>query len=318
MGLLTELIFNSVDTSSRGSSNYISVSSFFPCPYKMYLTYTNQDIQQNTPRQILNMNDGHDQEDQAVRRLKAAGIEVKNQQKTVVVGRSNIKGHIDGTIEIGKEEILWEHKAMADERFREFKATRLLTFPGYMAQVQTYMGGLGLKKCFFQVKNKNNNDIEDAEIPFNVNYFNEVVAWVDSIKLQNWVPEPLKSANCVYCGINCFGRIIDFSKINTLSEEEVAKKWRDGKMYQLIGETLEQEARAYLIGVFDKTGERVEKGKIGDSSTLIVDELKVTKQISNRTEINKSAILRLYGQEGFSQVINTKEVVSYVIRDLRR
>lgn len=288
----------------------LSCSTLFPCPYGMYLIQTGRAPEEHlTGRQILQLEDGVDQEEQSVQRLKEIlGIVVKNRQAGVSVGKSKIPGKIDGEVTLDITRI-WEHKAWGNSRYDWFLTNGIGAFPGEKAQVNAYMLGRGLDECIFFVKRKENNDYYDPIVKLDKDYILPIIEWADKIRLDGWIPEPKLSEYCAYCGIKCFGEVIDFSWIKEAKASEMADKWRKGDKYVKVGDMLKEEARTYFVGSRDGTV----KGIMGDEKLLVVEGLKIQRIIQHRFDVSKERVLEEFGVEGLWKVGEENDVTSYRI-----
>ncbi len=322
--MLSELMFASVSTERKPRSDRapgISMSGFYPCAYRMYLAHTEKLYKDDTltPQMVYNMDDGRTHEAQVVERLKQASIIVWGREfpdNLVYVGQSRTSGRPDGFITLNKEDYLWEFKAMNTNRFLDFSRFGLKVFPNYKAQVQGYMLGKGLKKCIFQAKHKDSNDYCDFIEYLDEPYITQIVDWVDRIKIEGWVPTPVKAKECLHCGVDCFGKPVDMSWIKKADAHEQVEKWKDGYKYSKVGELMMEEAKAFFCGVKDKQGNLVQKGLIGDGEVLLVEDLKIQKSTQHRWGINKELILKEIGQDGLLRVSEEKIIESYRIREV--
>jgi hypothetical protein len=284
----------------------------------MYLVHTGDYNRQRgnpTAQEILNMDDGWDQEEQSVRRLAAAGIRVEDRQFTVSLGKSRIPGHGDGTVTYGETKYVWEHKAY------DANAMALMTLeregfdalPNQKSQINGYMLGLGLDKGIFFVKVKNTNDYVDVVVKRDDAFIGEIVGNCDRIKLGGWVPEPKKCDWCSNCGVDCFGTWVDFGKIRTSSEEEVAQRWLEGDKLVKIGELMKDEARAFFVGD-EKTGI---EGIIGDADALVVPDVLEIKRIRvRRFDVKKELVLERFGPEALALVGEETNSTQYRFKSL--
>lgn len=316
--MLSELILAAVPSGDRPGGPYLSCSGLFPCQYQMHLSHIGKRWQENTAVDLLNMADGWDQEEQAVKRLGRAGIKVLCRGKEegyLEVGRSKITGHIDGEIDFGGTRYLWEHKAMGSDRFWLLKTKGIEAFPGYKCQAHAYMKGRKLKKCIFQAKNKESNEPYDIVFELDEDFINPIIEWADQIRLKEIEPKPLKSDACKFCGVNCFGIILDFSMIKAASAKEVAEKWRQGKALQFVGKAMEEEAKAVLVGVQSDTGEWIEKGLVGGADVLLVEGLKILKIVSHPTKLDKGKLLALLGPDKYYSAVSEGHNEYYKITD---
>jgi len=320
--MLTELLKAAVEARGRipqpDRQPGLSCSALFPCPYKLYLVHTGKIWKEPlTAQELLNMEDGWDQEEQSVRRLRdELGVVVKDRQERVTVGRSVIPGKIDGKVELDSK-YLWEHKAWGDSSFDWFVANGIEAFPGEKAQVNAYLLGTGLDKCIFYVKRKENNDYHDIVVCRDEAYILPILGWADKIRLDGWVPEPELTGICARCRVGCFGTVLDLSWIKEAKAPEVADKWRQGKQLSDVGTFMMDEARTVLTGQV-KVGDKWLKkapGLIGDESLLLVEGLKVQKITQHRFEVRKEDVFRVFGIDGLMNVGHEKDVVQYKITE---
>jgi len=286
----------------------------------MYLVHTgkiwNEDL---TAQELLNLEDGWDQEEQSVKRLKEKlGVTIINRQKVVSVGLSAIPGKIDGMAPLNKE-YLWEHKAWASDRFDWFVARGMEAYPGEKCQANAYMLGTGLDECIFWVKKKENNDYHDIVLSLDKDYILPVIEWADKIRLEGWVPEPKLCDYCSYCGVRCFGAVIDFSWIKDANASEMVEKWKTGDKYVKVGEMLMQEARTYFTDQVLEKGRQVKRfpGLIGDEIVLLVEDLKVQRIIQNRFDVDKGLVIKYFGPEGLIKVGRENKVTQYRIQEVK-
>ena len=318
--MLSELIFASAGTKREEKSDRvpgISMSSLFPCAYRMYKVHLGEVWDEELePQQVLNMEDGWDQEEQAIKRLERAGVKVKNRQIRVTVGKSDIPGRPDGTVNLKGEDFLWEFKAMNSDRFTQFTRWGLDAFPNYRAQSNGYLLGLGLEKVCQQAKNKDNNDYYDTVERLDLGFILPIIEWCDKIRLEGWVPEPVKSKWCSYCGLDCFGKALDLSWMDTVDELKMAQQWLTGKKHKDVGEMMMEEARSFFIGIKDKYGNWVKKGLIGDKDLLTASGIEIKKITQHRLDVSKQKILEEFGAEALLRVSEESEVIQYRIREV--
>lgn len=288
----------------------LSCSSLFPCPTYLYKAQKEQVwTEEPDPQQILNMEDGWDQEEQTVRRLKERKVEVicrDPKSRRVVIGKSNIPGSFDGVVILNKTKYLWEHKAMSIRNFELLRTFGLEAFPNYKAQVQGYMLGANLSSCIFMAKEKDSNNYFDLIEKFNPDFIFPIVDWADRIRLEEWVPIPEENKYCKDCKIGCFRTSIqiDFSSITPSMNEEMENQWRKGKALKQMGESLEATARDFFIS------------SMGESRFLTTGTLEVVRQDSKRIEINKKKLLDLVGPDIIVQVMEEKPITSYRFKDI--
>jgi hypothetical protein len=289
----------------------ISMSSLFPCPYRLYKVhigqYWGEDI---TPQQYYNMADGWDQEEQSVKRLAKAGVKVIDRQKKVKVGRSGVPGTMDGAVVVNGIRYVWEHKAYDDksESLWEMRTLGFDGMPSQKAQTNGYMLGDGSEHACFFVKVKNNNTYEDRRIGIDLSFIKQIVSWCDSIRLDNWVPVPQRRKWCSQCNVGCFDPVLDFSKLGVAHAPEMAERWLQGDKLEKVGEMMKKEARAFFVG-----SEKDEiEGIIGDRDSLIVDDLiEIKKIVSRRFDVSKQKVLEVFGPDGLIKVGENKEITQY-------
>ena len=323
--MLSELMLAGVTTDrpafKPGSTSGLYVSGLHPCAYRMYKMHKGEVYaQKEEPQSILNMEDGHFQETQAMERLKNyAKIEVKDNQRRVTIGKAETSGRIDGTFTFSSKEYLWEFKAMNENRYRRFTASGLDTFLDYRSQYNGYLLGLGLEECVFQAKHKDSNSYHDITVKLDRPFIEEIVKLVDRIKLESWVPEPDLCSYCAYCGLGCFGEVLDLSRFGVdIDEEDLTDKWQKAKQYLAVGQMLEDEVRHHLVGVKDKFGTFIQKGLIGDKDSLLIGGLQVKKVMIHRIQPSKNLIMQMFGPEVLMKVSEESDTATYRISERRR
>ncbi len=292
----------------------LSISSLFPCPYRLRLVHENRYWSEEiTPQQFYNMDDGWYQEEQSVQRLAKAGVKIIDRQKKVFIGKSRVPGTMDGACILDGIRRVWEHKAY-DEDSEDLQ--RLLFWgidkmPGQKAQINGYMLGDGSDEGIFFVKVKNNNTYVDRLVKLDRPFIEEIVEWCDKIRLEGWKPEPKECKWCSMCGVGCFGDIIDYSWIQSADSAEMVEKWKKGKQFIEIGKMLQEEADAVFLGVKNAEGKTVIPGLIGDKDLLILPGLEIKKVIAHRFDIDKQKVLEKFGPEGLMAVGYEREVIQY-------
>ncbi len=292
----------------------ISMSSLFPCPYRLRLVHDGKYWGDSlTPQQHYNMADGNDQEEQSVKRLAAAGITIENRQKEVVVGRSKVPGAYDGDFELNGKRYLWEHKAYDQntDAMWFLKQWGMAKLPEQRAQTNGYMLGGGLERADFFVKVKNNNTYID--IPYSIDrpFIDEIVEWCDRIRLDDWKPKPEECKWCTLCRVGCFDHLVDLSWIATADETKMVEKWKQGTQFIGIGKMLQEEADAVFIGIRDKEGKITQPGLIGDKELLVLPGLEIKKSTSHPFKLSKALVLQEFGPEGLIKVGTSNPVVQY-------
>ena len=316
--MLSEVLLagDSKNKSSQVGVAGISLSLVFPCPYSIYKTYHGLDRSEPTPQEQWLMDDGKWQEEQTVMKLKSKGIIVNDRQQEVKVGEAKVLGHIDGTVTLNTKTRLFEHKAMSWERFQLVKQKRLEAFPGYKAQVNLYMLGVGLDECNFFCKHKDSCEPHDFIEPLDKMWTLQIVGWLDSVILEGWTPEPTMCQYCSYCGLNCFGRLLDFSGIAASSAPEMAEAWKKGKALHDLGEGVMEESREFFVGKKDKYGNVVSEGIMDGKDILFVEGLEIKKVIQHRFDISKARIIEEFGPEALLRVGEENDIVTYRFREV--
>ena len=318
--MLSEILFASVPLKREPRGDRVpglSISQLFPCPYRLYKTNTGEVwAEEMDPRQILNAEDGWNQEQQSVERLAKAGIKIEERQKFTSIGKSGVPGHIDGTFILNGKKRLWEHKAWGNENFSLLTARGLEVFPGAKAQINGYMLGMGLDECSFFVKRKENNDYFDPLVHIDEEFILQIVEWCDRIRLERWEPKPELTKWCSYCGLGCFGPVIDFSWIKDAKADEMVEKWKKGKAFRDMGDMLIDEARTYFVGKKDKYDNILVEGIIGDRDLLMVSDLEIKRIIQHRADVDRQKVLQELGPDGLMRVLVEKRVVAYRIREV--
>jgi len=317
--MLSEVLMAAAPTqrdTKAGKASGLSISQLFPCPYRLYKVHVGEYWDKEiTPQQYYNMSDGWDQEEQSIKRLAKAGIKIIDRQKKVRIGKSEVPGSIDGAFILNGKRRIWEHKAYSSDSDALW-TLRLLGFdhlPNQKAQIQGYMLGDGSSEGVFFVKVKDNNSYYDLLVQLDRPFIEEIIEWCDKIRLEGWKPEPKKCKWCAHCGLDCFGKTLDFSWMKDATAREMAEKWIEGDKYEKVGSMLKAEARAYFVG--DRKAEV--EGIIGDRELLVVEDLlEVKKIVQHRFDISKRKVLEEFGPEGLLKVGEEKDIVQYRFRGL--
>lgn len=319
--MLSEILFAAVGTEREEKPDRIpgiSCSALFPCPYRLYKVHIGETWREElTPRDILNMEDGWDQEEQTVRRLwEKAKIEILSrtpEKRRVRIGESKIPGSCDGTVFLNGKEYLWEHKAMNENSFWAFLKWGLQARPDVKAQVNGYMLGKKLDEAIIMAKYKDGNDYSDIVEPLDKKFIIPIIEWADKIRIEGWVPEPKLCEYCAHCGLRCFGEVLDFSWIIEAKAPEMAEKWRQGDKLVKVGDMLKDEARTYFVGKKDKDGDMLAEGIIGDKDVLLCEGLKIQRIIQHRWDISRKSIIDEFGTDGFFKVARQNDITTYRI-----
>lgn len=303
----------------RPGRSGLSISSLFPCAYRLRRVHDGTaQTREITAREFYNMDDGWWQEEQSVRRLANAGVQIVERQSNVHIGKSRIPGSYDGAFTLKSTRYLWEHKAYDSQAqaiafLQSFGMDKL---PQQKAQSNGYMLGGGFELSDFFVKVKNNNDYIDVVHKIDRPFIEEIVEWCDRIRLENWKPEPVKCKWCGLCGLDCFEEEPDFSWIAYADEQEMVEQWKKGKQYVDVGEEMMKEADAVFVGVKNKQGKIVVPGLIGNKDILIMPGLQITKSQYTRFDIDKALVLKHYGPEGLALTAVEKPIVRYTHKEV--
>ena len=150
---------------------------------------------------------GDYEEEIVTRDLVAAGMEVHSDQHEVTGCHGHVKGHIDGFVDnvpgAEKTTHLLEVKTMNDKRFKEYQKKGLeATNPGYYAQIQSYMGKTGKKRCLFVVTNKNDEQRDYQRLNFDKDKFDELESRGTHILMCDEPPDKIGGKTwheCKFC-----------------------------------------------------------------------------------------------------------------------
>ncbi len=100
--------------------------------------------------------------------LLDAGVRVERLPTTWISERvPSFRGHVDALVFIGEDREIVEIKTAKDASFKVFvnKGTKIWN-PQYYAQVQSYMGLMGIRNTYVLVFNKDGSDLSDELIEF--------------------------------------------------------------------------------------------------------------------------------------------------------
>lgn len=110
--------------------------------------------------------------------LEESGIEVlRTWPDLVAEGISYFRGHIDSVwMKKGKPFAILEIKTAKDASYMKFVKNGLKIWnPQYYAQVQTYMGMSDIHQTYIVVLNKDNSEISDELIMFDVDFYQKLL-----------------------------------------------------------------------------------------------------------------------------------------------
>lgn len=124
------------------------------------------------------------------------------------------KGHVDGVLLDGPEvpglayPALWEHKGVGNQTYSKVKREGLAkASPGYYAQVQIYMGYLGLEQTVFTVTAAEDGEQQHLLIPFDLDkaqyYSDRAVRVVKALTAGELLPKAYRDPSHWICATRC-------------------------------------------------------------------------------------------------------------------
>jgi CRISPR/Cas system-associated exonuclease Cas4 (RecB family) len=268
------------------------------------------------------MKNGKWQELECLEDIRKAGFTLRGtggNQLLVNVGRAEVPGRPDGIITVEGKECLLEIKAMSLSGYTDLKQKGLqVAHPGYYTQVQLYMASDQLnpkvERGWLYAKHKDSCRPYDVEVPKDLNYSRPIIEATDEIVLGNQeVNRPTEPIDyCVPCRHRLFcwkdQLVLDTTGTKIVMDnpqmKEIVEKWHDAKFHLNLGKMLEEEARA----VFEQ--------QLGESDRLLVEDLKVSRIISNRSSISTSKFIEVFGAERLPEVLESKEVRSMRVTEV--
>lgn len=167
-------------------------------------------------KRIFNL--GHRLEDQVVRDLKAAGLQVMEKdpmtgkQWTYEAFEGHAIGHADGIIEDENQEVVGcEIKSMNQNSFDKFVSDGVaVSHPSYNAQMQMMMGISGIERFFFIAYCKNNSRYHAEIVEYNEFYWLAQKVRIERIMKDENIgrvsvdPESFSCSGCFKRGV-CWG-----------------------------------------------------------------------------------------------------------------
>jgi hypothetical protein len=126
--------------------------------------------------------DGHNAESQLKKELAKIGVIVTGDQTKLISETGHLQGHTDGTGEFIDDsfkfiegKFLIEYKTHNQKSFDELKKLCVKkSKPVHYGQCVSYMKHLGVQKCLYVAKNKNNSEIYLEVIDFDEEYFDDL------------------------------------------------------------------------------------------------------------------------------------------------
>lgn len=152
---------------------------------------------------------GHKEEDRFIAALRGIGVDVADQQKQVFY-KGKVFGHIDGIgtgfPEAPKTPHLLEFKTMNDKNFKLLKKGLPKK---HVIQMQVYMGLLhDIKRAMYLVVNKNDDEIFQARIEFDPEFFKAQMQKVDRLMELKTPPQRIDDRPEFYLCKMCYLREI--------------------------------------------------------------------------------------------------------------
>ena len=208
----------------RARHKIVRGSSVGQCERKLWAVLHSVEPDEEIPGRVHRIFQlGNVIEDIVVADLERAGYEIDGQQAEVSVsaGNGSIIGHIDGIVFVEGEKLLLEIKSSNANRFEQVKGVGYEAWDEkYAAQVQLYMGALGLKGALAVVYCKDTSAYYVERVPFRQKVFDSLVKKVERVTSDEFekfaIPRPRPargkgSAYCKWCshGEWCYGPFVE-------------------------------------------------------------------------------------------------------------
>jgi hypothetical protein len=151
------------------------------------------------------LENGNVQEARMVELLKKAGIEVDGQQVRVSFFGGHFGGSADGVVQNlpeapGRLHVV-EFKTFNRDNFREYVKNGIPE--KHKAQMQIYMGGLGLERALYMPMNKDDDDIRPVRYEFSQTMFDELIKKAHGIVFASSPPPRINDRpewyECKFC-----------------------------------------------------------------------------------------------------------------------
>jgi hypothetical protein len=157
---------------------------------------------------------GHVYEEKARRWLKAAGFVFATKNGNAFSDfNGRFGGHVDGVIGAWRRAdvecplnlpVLWECKCLGEKNFNRLQKERLRKYSStYFAQVQLYMGYLGLDSCLFTAINANSMAFFHQLVRFDPNEFSlcraRVAAVIETTENGSFLPRCTQNRDFFQC-----------------------------------------------------------------------------------------------------------------------
>ena len=145
--------------------------------------------------------------------------EVGEEQESIVGFEGHAEGHPDGRVvglqEMPTLECLLEMKTMAEKYFKAVKKSGVqIAHPKYYAQMQKYMGKMGLSMAFFLAISKNTCEYYSEFVELDYGFFKELERKEQLIIISDEPPERAYASNfyaCSWCNhySHCHAKRVD-------------------------------------------------------------------------------------------------------------
>jgi hypothetical protein len=137
-------------------------------------------------KSIAAMKDGEDGEQRFIFRANEYlkdQVKLSDFQKRIELFDGKLSGKIDGIAHIYNvgEYAVWEHKEVAEKKFKTFKGSLLSWDEGYYAQAQIYMDCLNINKHWLTIGLAGGRDYEDCFTVYNPQYVSVLKERLDMI-----------------------------------------------------------------------------------------------------------------------------------------
>lgn len=184
------------------------------CDYRLWATFRGA-ISEDMPGRIFRLLETGDfVETRLIRELREIGCTVhdrdeKGEQFAVSAHGGHFSGHLDAVVEgipeAPKTPHLLETKTANDKYFAEIEKKGVKEAkPQHYAQMQTYMGLMGLKRALYLVVNKNTDDLYGERVEFDREAFEKLMARAKRLIESPQAPPRLAGARadfykCKFC-----------------------------------------------------------------------------------------------------------------------
>ena len=206
-GKLSKILNNPKNVPRETPRKYIGASLIgSDCLRQIWYELQGADSELPEPRVKRIFEVGHRLEAMLIDLLRANGVDVSTMSETFEAKDvPYFKGHVDA--------YLPRYKAILEIKTAKASSFKVLVkkgvrgwYPDYYAQIQSYMGMAGIELTCLLAINKDDCDVYDEWVKFDVEYYNELVAKAKMIGEAN-IPPPRISGNpgwyfCKLCKYN--------------------------------------------------------------------------------------------------------------------